>query len=81
MLRLEQTESGKYQGSFLVPEFIEDQDVTIISGYTDSATGVPHFNSQTVSPGGGGLPWLWIIIAVVIIVVVIAAIIIYKQKT
>jgi hypothetical protein len=79
ILRLVQTESGKYEGTFMVPEFIEDQDVTIISGYMDSETGVPHFDSKTISPGSS-FPWLWIIIVIIIIVVVIVVIVVVKQR-
>lgn len=79
VMRLSQTESGKYEGTFMVPEFIEDQDVTIISGYMDSADGTPHFDSKTVSPGGG-LPWLWIIIVIIVIIVVIVVIVVVKER-
>lgn len=80
ILRLEKTDAGKYEATFVVPEFIADQDVTIASGYMDSATGVPHFDSVTVSPGGGGFPWLWVGIIIIIIVIIIAVIMIAKHK-
>jgi len=79
LLRLEQTESGKYEATFLVPEFIEGQDVTVIAGYMDSADGTPHFDAKTISPGGA-LPWLWIIIILVIIVIVVALAIVLKSR-
>ncbi len=79
MIRLEQTESGKYQGTFLVPEFIEDQDITVVAGYQDSADGTPHFDAKTISPGGA-LPWLWIIIILAIIVVVVVLAIVLKSR-
>ncbi|MDO9538001.1 MAG: hypothetical protein Q7J68_06750 [Thermoplasmata archaeon] len=79
LLRLEQTESGKYTASFLVPEFIEDQDVTVISGYMDTADGTPHFDSKTISPGGG-FNWLWVIVIIIIIVVVIVLVIVIRDR-
>jgi hypothetical protein len=78
-LRLEQTESGKYEATFLVPEFIEGQDVTITSGYIDSIDGTPHFDSKTISPGGN-LPWLWIIVIVIAIVLVLVLVIVIKSR-
>jgi hypothetical protein len=78
-LRLDRTESGKYEASFMVPEFIEGEDVTIISGYMDTVDGTPHFDSKTISPGGD-IPWLWILIIIIIIVVVVAVIIIAREK-
>jgi len=78
MLRLAQTESGTYEASFLVPEFI-DEDVTIISGYTDSADGTPHFDSKTVSPTGQ-LPWLWIILILVAIITIVVLVVTLKMR-
>lgn len=79
LVGLTNTESGDYTGTFLVPEFIDGQDVTLVAGYMDAADGTPHFDAKTISPGGS-LPWLWIIILIVIIVVVIAAAVLVKSR-
>jgi len=78
VIQLSIDEDGKYQGDFLLPEFIEDQDVTVLAGYVDS-DGIPHFDAKTASPGSD-LPWLWIIIIIIIIVAVIAVIAVAKAK-
>ncbi len=78
-IRLEQTESGKYQGSFLVPEFLEGHDITIIAGYMDTADGTPHFDAKKISPGGG-FPWFWVILAVIIVLAVIVLIFVMKER-
>ena len=73
IVMLQAIEGEKLEGSFHVPEFIEDQDVTVSIGYID-ADGIPHFDSKTVSSGGlSNTLWLiiFIIIAVVAAVVVV----------
>ena len=67
IVMLQAIEGEKLEGSFHVPEFIEDQDVTVSIGYID-ADGIPHFDSKTVSSGGLSNT-LWLIIFIIIAVV------------
>jgi hypothetical protein len=78
IILLQENEKGKLEGTFLLPEFIKGQDVTVATGYADS-DGTPHFDVKTASPGSN-IPWLWIGIIVIIIVVVIVIIVVGKEK-
>ena len=75
ILMLQTNEDGKLEGDFHVPEFIEDQDVTVVSGYVD-ADGIPHFDSKTISSGGLSYNmWLMIIIVLVVVIAIVAVVI------
>ena len=75
IVMLQASDDGKLEGDFHVPVFIEDQDVTVVSGYVDS-DGIPHFDSKTIASGGLSYNmWLLIIIILVVIVAIVAVVI------
>ena len=75
VLMLQTNDDGKLEGNFYVPEFIEDSDVTVVSGYVD-ADGIPHFDSKTIASGGLSYNmWLLIIIVLVVVIAIVAVVI------
>ncbi len=79
IITLSETSPGEYEGSFMVPSFIEDQDtVTIMAGYMEGDTGIPHYSVKHANIAGGGNTMLIIGILVVLAVVVLVVYIIKK---
>jgi hypothetical protein len=79
-ISLSENEEGELVGSYLVPDFLDIDDVTIIAGYMDGDTGFPHYNLKTVGRDTGGFPLLWIIVIVVIVLVVLALLLVMKFR-
>jgi hypothetical protein len=79
LLPLSETSPGEYEGNFVVPSFIENQDtVTIITGYMDGDTGIPHYSVKHAGIAGSGNTLLIIGIVVILVVVVLVVYLIKK---
>ena len=71
-----ETEDGEFEGTFTVPAFIDVDSVSILSGYTDVDTGLPHYSVRTAGRAGGiDMMLLLGIVALIVIVVVVVVVI------
>jgi hypothetical protein len=79
IITLREATTGEYEGAFTVPSFIDDQDtVTIMAGYMDGATGIPHYSVKNAGLAGG-ISMMMIIGIVIAIVIVVLVIILIKK--
>ena len=79
IIALSETEPGEFEGSFVVPEFVDGEQVTIMAGYMDAA-GIPHYFVKTANRDSGGISMMLIIGIIAIIGIVAVAIIIIKMR-
>jgi hypothetical protein len=80
LIALSENAEGELEGAYLVPHFLDVDEITIIAGYMDGDTGFPHYNVKTVGRDTGGFSLLWIVIIIVIIVVVLVLVLFMKMR-
>jgi hypothetical protein len=76
IIYIDEAEAGEFEGDFIVPSFIDADKVTIVAGYSDADTGLPHYSAKTVGRAGGiSLMLILALVAIAVIVVVVVVVI------
>jgi hypothetical protein len=76
IIYFDETEEDSFEGTFMVPSFIDTDSVSIITGYTDADTSLPHYSVRTADRASGINMMLVLgLVAIVVIVVVVVVII------